>query len=199
MLEQIHIQPPTRQSESQGSLLVFLAHDYQFLFKLYPMTVGLSDKVISNLYKKLIDELRRIHAESPLEPAWELNHSTHTVLTTLLGNCSFGTSALEEPRVHQMTPEGTGSLHQPVQRAPRERTNTKGSPRKRGSNAHGATRKIPKKDTYNTSARTVNGVKQKITYMLDPLSVHIPLTLTTDTRPTLPRVPLLRRLPDHPG
>ena len=33
--------------------------------------------------------------------------------------------------------------------------------------------------------------------MLDPLSVHIPLTLTTDTRPALPRVPLLRRSPDH--
>ena len=110
------------------------AHDYQFLKKLFPMTVGLSDKVISSLYKKLIDELRRIHAESPLEAAWELNHPTHAVLTTLLGNCSFGASSLGGTSSASDDTGGTGSLHQPVQRAPRERTNTKGSPRKRGSN-----------------------------------------------------------------
>ena len=113
-------------------------HDYQFIKKLFPMTVGLSDKVISNLYKKLIDELRRIHSESPLEAAWELNHSTHTVLATLLGNCSFRASSPGGTPGSPNDTRGVGGLHQPVQRAPRERTNSKGSSSKRGSNARGS-------------------------------------------------------------
>src|SRR5204862_1715119 len=57
------------------------AEDYFYLKRLLPMTVGMTDKILSTLYKKFVDELRKLE---PLEQAWYVESPTHAVVDRLL-------------------------------------------------------------------------------------------------------------------
>ncbi len=91
------------------------AEDYFFLKRLFPMTNGISDKVISILYKKFIDELRKFHADTPLEQAWYVESDTYIRVGELLKQfqrCAVGLpSGTERPRDESGTADG---LHQTV-------------------------------------------------------------------------------------
>jgi hypothetical protein len=109
------------------------SEDYFFLKRLFPMTTGLTDKIISTLYKKFVDELRKLCIEQPLEQAWYVESPTHVVVGQLIAEfqrCPTGRSSGQESA--RDVAGGTDGIHQTVQRPKVERTDAKGSTKGRG-------------------------------------------------------------------
>lgn len=92
--------------------------DYFFLKKRFPMLTGLTDKVVSTIYKKLIDELRRIDSVTPIEPAWAITDPSYLVLRGVLERCSFGVSDSGGDAGAQHAERRTDGIHQTVHSAP---------------------------------------------------------------------------------
>lgn len=105
-----------------------LTDDWHFLKRLFPQQVGLQDRVISILFKALLDELRRIHAITPLEQAWYVDSESYVVLERVLGNVNFERrvqgAAIGEP-AGQASPrydaDGTGGVREEVRGAEEQR------------------------------------------------------------------------------
>lgn len=71
--------------------------DYYFIKNRFQFLTGLTDKVLSTLYKKLIDELRAIDTQliaegykDGLEPAWYIGNPAYDVLESMLNTTTFG-------------------------------------------------------------------------------------------------------------
>lgn len=77
----------------------FVSHDdYFFLKHRLPMVVGLTDKIISTLYKRFIDELRSIESTTPIEPGWFVESDTHKLISSVLNGIIFtGRTAGQAP------------------------------------------------------------------------------------------------------
>ena len=70
--------------------------DYSYLRKLFPCGTGMQDKIVSILFKKLIDELRRLELDPATDAAWSVFHPNYLLLHRLLDGCNFGN--IERPR-----------------------------------------------------------------------------------------------------
>jgi hypothetical protein len=67
-------------------------NDYRYVKRLFGGAVtGLSDKIISNLYKKLVDELRTYGFDPDISEhiAWHTEHPNHTVIDRIVAGISF--------------------------------------------------------------------------------------------------------------
>lgn len=106
--------------------------DFVFLKKLFPMTTGLTDKIISTLFKKFIDELRIAAANEQLEPAWYVESPTYRSINEFLERfqrCTFGLAAgSESPRDDA---GAVDSIHQTVLSPEVVSTNTKSKSKSR--------------------------------------------------------------------
>jgi hypothetical protein len=85
--------------------------DYYFLKQRLPMVVGLTDKIISTLYKSFIDELRSIESTTPIEPGWYVDSDTHKLIASVLYGISFTGRAVGQAPARD-DERGTGSVHQ---------------------------------------------------------------------------------------
>lgn len=63
--------------------------DFFYFKKLFPIGTGMQDKIISNLFKKLIDELRRRNLDPTTDAAWSVYHPNYLLLTRLLDGVTF--------------------------------------------------------------------------------------------------------------
>jgi hypothetical protein len=105
-------------------------NDVAFLKTKFPWLVGGTDKLISNLYKKLIDELRRIDSITPIEPAWTIDHPSHDILAGVIERCSFGKPVGQaSPRDEQ---RGVGGVREEVRSDEKLGPDTEGRTPKRG-------------------------------------------------------------------
>lgn len=105
--------------------------DFVFLKKLFPMTTGLTDKIISILFKKFIDELRILAENEQLEPAWYVESPTYRSLEQFLERfqrCSFGLAVgSESPRdVTGRADQLHKALLSPEVVSPNKKSNSKG-------------------------------------------------------------------------
>lgn len=110
------------------------SEDYNFVKNIFPMTVGLTDKLVSTLYKKFVDELRTLNSNTPggLERAWFVECSTHAVVDLLLAE--FQRQPTGQSVGHASPRDvggGTGELRETVQRPPEQRTDEEGRVTKR--------------------------------------------------------------------
>ena len=109
------------------------AEDYFYLKRLLPMTVGMTDKIISTLYKKFVDELRKLDSEQPLEQGWYIGSPTRVVIEQLLTEfqrCSTGrVVGQESPRDDAGRIDG---IRQDDERAQEQRTDEKSAVKNRG-------------------------------------------------------------------
>lgn len=85
--------------------------DYYYLKRLFPMKVGIMDKLLSTLYKKFIDELKLagLDPNNPDHIAWEANSPTYATVESILSEfrrCTAGRPAGQERPGH----DGRGVL-----------------------------------------------------------------------------------------
>jgi hypothetical protein len=116
--------------------------DYDFFIQkfAYGLT-GKRDIVLAILFKKLIDELRRIDRESPLEPAFYRDHANYVVLEDALARLTFverravGVDSVGGAAPTQYDTGGTDRVRAAVQPAPIVKSVKKGraATRKRSS------------------------------------------------------------------
>lgn len=64
--------------------------DFFFLKQKFPYYPGLIDKLVSNLFKKTIDELRRRDQEQRIETALYIDDPSYRILDDIIGSLSFG-------------------------------------------------------------------------------------------------------------
>lgn len=110
----------------------FVSHeDYFFLKQRLPMVVGLTDKIISTLYQKFINELRSIDAATPIEPGWFVGSDTHILISSVLNATSFSGRIIGQasPRDEQ---RGAGPVHQGDGGETKQRTDEEGELGPRG-------------------------------------------------------------------
>lgn len=90
--------PPPEPGAKNHKVCADVSHqDYYFIKNRFQFLTGLTDKVLSTLYKKLIDELRAIDTQlksegykDGLEPAWYIGNPAYDVLESMLNSTSFG-------------------------------------------------------------------------------------------------------------
>lgn len=121
--------------------------DFFFLKHRYPYPNGVFDRLLSNLYKKVIDELRKRDQEQRIETALYIDDTSWQILDDVVASLqiverraigeysSGGTSAT------QFQSGGTDSLHPEVQRPAVERTDKEGRSKTRKRSAKGTTKK----------------------------------------------------------
>lgn len=111
-------------------------NDYRYVKRLFGGAVtGLSDKIISNLYKKLVDELRTYGFDPDISEhiAWHTEHPNHTVIDRIVAGISFARLSGE----YTGHPSGgdvgrtAGELREEVQRPEEQRADTE-SPAREG-------------------------------------------------------------------
>ena len=97
--------------------------DFFFLKRKFPYYPGLVDKVISTLFKKVLDELRKIDSEVPFDTALYIDDASYKVLDDVIERlqvverCSVGEDSVGGPITPQDDTGGTDSVHSEVQRA----------------------------------------------------------------------------------
>lgn len=131
--------PPLPGSENHKLYTRVAPEDYFWLRRRLPYTIALTDKILAILYKKFIDELRRIDASEPFEPAICIDDPTYDRILTVLSGCSFGQPVGEVGARDDQ--RGTSSLHPEVRDTQVERPDEKSSPKVRGR----STKKVNKK------------------------------------------------------
>lgn len=95
--------------------------DFAYITTLLPNCPGKQDIIVSQLYKKLVDELRK---QPALEPAWNNAHPTFTHVLSLLERCNFG-DAPRRTRSRNVS-GGTDAVHTKVRNTPVKRAKSKG-------------------------------------------------------------------------
>jgi hypothetical protein len=82
---------------------------------------GIVDKVVANLFKKLIDELRKIDRTEPFDPAWSVDHASYRILEdvferlTVMERRAFGEYSVGGPVVTQHESGGVNGVRSEVQ------------------------------------------------------------------------------------
>lgn len=121
--------------------------DFFFLKQKYPFYPGLLDKLVSTLYKAVIDELRRRDSETRIETALFIDDPSHRILDdvvarfTSLARSSVGDNSAGGYVAAQPLTGSTDSLHPEVQRAPQQHPNKKGRAPTRKRSTKGAKKK----------------------------------------------------------
>ena len=63
--------------------------DFRFLKRLVPYTFGISDIVVSQLFKKFIDELRKLDRDTPFGPTLHVGDGNYLAVERILDQCNF--------------------------------------------------------------------------------------------------------------
>jgi hypothetical protein len=107
--------------------------DFFFLKRKFPYYPGLTDKLISNLYKAFIDELRRRDRETHIETALYIDDPSFRIIDDIVSKLSFverstvGEHSVGGDAAAQHDSGGTHGVHPEVQRAAQQRPDEKGS------------------------------------------------------------------------
>lgn len=111
--------------------------DFFFLKHRFPYPNGVFDRVLSNLYKKLIDELRRRDQTKRIETALFIDDASWRVLDDVVASFqvmergTIGEHSSGGDSATQFVSRGTDSIHPEVQRPAEQRTNEEGRPKTR--------------------------------------------------------------------
>lgn len=109
-------------------------HDYHYLKRLFGAHTGLSDKIISSLYKKLVDEIRSygLDCDNTNHQAWHTEHPNHTLLERIIDRIQF--ARVGGPIVGQVgardVGRGVDAIREETRGVEGERADEKGSTRK---------------------------------------------------------------------
>ena len=121
--------------------------DFFFLKSKFPYYPGLVDKVISTVYKKVIDELRRIDRETPFDTALYIDDASYRILDDVIASLqiverrSTGDYSIGGTSTPQHDAGGTDSVRPEVQRAEVVSTDTEGRAKTRKRSAKGTKKK----------------------------------------------------------
>jgi len=63
--------------------------DWVYFKQLFPARNGVQDKILSTLFKKLIDELRRRNVDPHTHVGWHVDDPIYTLLDTILDGFQF--------------------------------------------------------------------------------------------------------------
>ena len=113
-------------------------HDYFFLRTKFAYGCpGITDKIVATLFKRLIDELKRIDSITPLEPAVFTTDVGYVVLDQVFECLAFverravgGTDSGGDPTT-QHVDGGTVGVRETVRGASKQRTKSKGGVKRR--------------------------------------------------------------------
>lgn len=121
--------------------------DFYFLKQKFPYYPGLVDKVISNLFKKVIDELRRRDSETHIETALYIDDPSYRILDDVIASLQVverrttGEHSIGGDSSTQHVTGGTNSIHSTVQRSSEQRTDAEGRTPTRKRSAKGTKKK----------------------------------------------------------
>lgn len=105
------------------------------------------DKIMATLFKKLIDELRRIDSETPIETAWCVDHDSYQILDDVIAKFQFverrstGEDSVGGAVVTQHVTGGTNDVHPEVQRPEVVSTDKEGRTKTRKRSRKGSKKK----------------------------------------------------------
>lgn len=120
--------------------------DFFFLKQKFPYYPGLIDKIISTLFKKVIDELRKRDQEQRVETALYIDDPSYRILDEIVTGVerrSTGSDSARGGSTTQHVSGGTDSIHPEVQRPESQHTNEK-SRAKTGKRSAKSTKKKEK-------------------------------------------------------
>jgi hypothetical protein len=106
--------------------------DFFFLKQKFPYYPGLIDKVITNIFKATIDELRKRDQEQRIETAVYIDDPSYRILDDVIASLTFverrtvGEHSIGGDSATQHESGGTNSVHPEVQRPEVERTDKEG-------------------------------------------------------------------------
>jgi hypothetical protein len=121
--------------------------DFFFLKRKYPYYPGLVDKIVSNLFKKVIDELRKRDSETYIETALYIDDDSYRILDDVIASLqvlerrAIGEHSAGGDSATQYVAGGTDGVHPEVQRPAQQRTDTKGRTKTRKRSSKGAKKK----------------------------------------------------------
>lgn len=125
-----------------------------YIRKLYPMIVGIHDRILAVLFHRFITHLQNLEKENgtPLEPTWYAGSPGYVLLDLILERCNFDDidalrAELQRSAAGRTVGAGsddnvagaTVSIRPTVRRAAKQRTNTKGESRKRSDSRRSET------------------------------------------------------------
>jgi hypothetical protein len=121
--------------------------DFYFLKRKFPYYPGLVDKVISTIYKKVLDELRRIDLETPFDTALYIDDESYNVLDDVITRLqvmerrTIGDDSVGGAVAAQHDAGGIDSIHPEVQRPEIERPVKEGRTKTRKRRPKGSKKK----------------------------------------------------------
>ncbi len=141
-----------QQSENHSLHARVGQEDFYFLKQKFPYYPGLIDKVVSNLFKKVIDELRRRDSETHINTALYIDDPSYRILDDVIA----GFTCMERRTVGEHSLDGqedggraapqheSGSVdrvHPEMQRSPEQQPDTKGRTKTRVRRSKGTKEK----------------------------------------------------------
>ncbi len=121
-----------QQSENHSLHARVSQDDFYFLKQKFPYYPGLIDKIVSNLFKKLIDELRKRDREIHIETALYIDDPTYRILDDVIAGFQIverrtvGEHSVGGPTPPQHDAGGSNSVHPEMQRPAEQQSDTKG-------------------------------------------------------------------------
>ncbi len=106
--------------------------DFFFLKQKYPYYPGLVDKIVSNLFKKVIDELRTRDSQTHIDTALYIDDPSYRILDEIVAGFTCverrpaGEHSVGGPTPSQHESGGLDGVHPEVQRPAEQQPDTKG-------------------------------------------------------------------------
>jgi hypothetical protein len=121
--------------------------DFFFLKQKYPYYPGLVDKIVTNLFKKVIDELRKRDSETRIETALYIDDPSYRILDDIISGLEVmerrttGEHSVGGDITSQHDSRGVDGVHPTMQRTTVERTDKESSPKTRKRSVKGSKKK----------------------------------------------------------
>lgn len=126
MLKNPYKTPGVTRDPELHLMTTHVSHDDYWFFKKRFCSAAIGDKLLSNLFKTLIDELRYVDSNTPLEPAWHPEHPNYELLESFFARLRQHRDATRSdgPR-HDERP--TSGVHQENEPHAQQRTESESS------------------------------------------------------------------------
>lgn len=147
-----------QQSENHSLHARVSQEDFYFLKQKFPYYPGLIDKLISNLFKKVIDELRERNSQTHIDTALYIDDPSYRILDEIVAGFTFverrpvGEHSVGGPTSPQHESGGFDRVHPEMQRPTEQQPDEESSPSSGERSAEGTKKE---KKQRRTSSRTV--------------------------------------------